>query len=506
MKVTIIGAGISGLVTGCYLQMNGFTTEIFEKQPRPGGLCTSWKRGDFTFDGCIHWLLGSNNSSPFYRLWSELLDMRQIEFVNHEVRVEIELKENRDRHGDQVFHLYTNIDRLEAYLLDLAPEDKREIRKLVNSMRIMQRFELPPMIDQIPPLQSWRKKASMISYLPFVWLYLKWRHVTNYAFAGKLKNPFLKEAFELLFDGEEFKLWIITMPLAFFDKKGAGYPVGGSLRFAGQIAEKYIKLGGKIHYNQSVKKIMTSDHIASGILTDSGNRVYSDITISAADWHYTVFEALDGKHVTKKLLELASLKRLQLYPSLVMISLGVSSTFKEYPHLIRFPLDEPVKSPDGTVYTRMESHIYHYDPTLAPEGKTVIVLSLYTRHGDFWINLREHNRVEYEHCKHTFAGEMINRLDKRFKGIKNTIEVIDVATPATFHRYTNNWKGSVQGWFPDGNLLAPSPVGISLPGLANFYFCGHWSVPGGGLPVSIKSGRDLAQTICVKYNMPFIIR
>ena len=92
MKINIIGAGVAGLSVGCYLQMNGFETEIFEKHSRPGGLCTSWKRGEYTFDGCINWLLGSNESNPFYLLWSELIDMSSINFINHEVRMDIELR------------------------------------------------------------------------------------------------------------------------------------------------------------------------------------------------------------------------------------------------------------------------------------------------------------------------------------------------------------------------------------------------------------------------------
>ena len=44
IKVNIIGAGVSGLAVGCYLQMNGFDTEIFEMHNQPGGLCTAWKR------------------------------------------------------------------------------------------------------------------------------------------------------------------------------------------------------------------------------------------------------------------------------------------------------------------------------------------------------------------------------------------------------------------------------------------------------------------------------
>jgi len=52
-KIAIIGAGIAGLSAGAYAQMNGFDSTIYESHNLPGGLCTSWKRGDYTFDGCI---------------------------------------------------------------------------------------------------------------------------------------------------------------------------------------------------------------------------------------------------------------------------------------------------------------------------------------------------------------------------------------------------------------------------------------------------------------------
>lgn len=47
-RVTIIGAGIAGLSAGCYLQMNGYDTQIFEAHNLPGGVCTEWKRNGCT--------------------------------------------------------------------------------------------------------------------------------------------------------------------------------------------------------------------------------------------------------------------------------------------------------------------------------------------------------------------------------------------------------------------------------------------------------------------------
>jgi len=48
-SIIIIGAGIGGLATGCYAQMNGYRTQIFEMHTQPGGVCTSWKRRGYYY-------------------------------------------------------------------------------------------------------------------------------------------------------------------------------------------------------------------------------------------------------------------------------------------------------------------------------------------------------------------------------------------------------------------------------------------------------------------------
>jgi phytoene dehydrogenase-like protein len=503
MKINIIGAGISGLSAGCYLQMNGFETEIFEKHSRPGGLCTSWKSGEYTFDGCLHWLLGSNHSNPFYKLWSELIDMPSVRFVNHDIRVDIEVKTNADKNGDKVFHLYTDLVELESYLSDLSPADLPLIRQLIQSMRKIQEYEIPPMVETCLKISSLGQKISMVKYLPLFFFMRKWKKITNYTIAVKFKDPFLKEAFELLFDGDEMSILIITIPLAFFDKKGTGYPLGGSLQFAEKIEQKYLSLGGKIRYNSGVKQIIVEKDAARGILLENGGEVRSDITLSAGDWHSTIFGLLSGKYVNNKILTLNKEENLKVYYSVVLISLGISRTFEGFSHFFRFPLEDELVSPDGTRYSRMEVQIYNFDPTLAPQGKTVISVSFYTWNGDYWIELQHSDKDRYRKSKAEFASQVIEILERKLGNIKENIEVTDVATPATYFRYTNNWKGSVQGWLPGKNIMAQSPVDYELPGLKNFYYGSHWSQPGGGLPVAIKTARDLAQIICRKYHIVF---
>jgi phytoene dehydrogenase-like protein len=71
-SIIIIGAGITGLSAGCYGQMNGYHTQIFEMHDKTGGVCTGWKRKGYTIDGCMHWLVGTNPANNFYHIWEEL--------------------------------------------------------------------------------------------------------------------------------------------------------------------------------------------------------------------------------------------------------------------------------------------------------------------------------------------------------------------------------------------------------------------------------------------------
>jgi len=100
-KVIIIGAGISGLSAGCYLQMNEYDTEIFELHSIAGGLCTAWKKSGYIFDGCIHSVGGLNPRYKMHEYWNELIDLDQMKFYFYD-----ELSKVIDENGNTI-SLYT---------------------------------------------------------------------------------------------------------------------------------------------------------------------------------------------------------------------------------------------------------------------------------------------------------------------------------------------------------------------------------------------------------------
>ena len=74
----------------------------------------------------------------------------------------------------------------------------------------------------------------------------------------------------------------------------AGYPVGGSLEFSRCIEHRYLDLGGQNHYSSAVEKILVEYGHAVGVRLVDGSERCSDLTISAADGHATIFKMLDG--------------------------------------------------------------------------------------------------------------------------------------------------------------------------------------------------------------------
>jgi phytoene dehydrogenase-like protein len=141
--------------------------------------------------------------------------------------------------------------------------------------------------------------------------------------------------------------------------------------------------------------------------------------------------------------------------------------------------------------------IYNFDQTLAPTGKTVIVVS-YSTDYDYWHNLRQ-DSVHYKAEKERIANEVIAGLEQKFPGISSQVEMRDVATPITWERYTGNWRGAYEGWM----FGAFDNISKTLPGLDNFYMAGQWVNAGGGMPTAAMSGCHTIQFICLKDNQKF---
>ncbi|MBK8883904.1 MAG: NAD(P)/FAD-dependent oxidoreductase [Bacteroidales bacterium] len=487
-SIIIIGAGFSGLAAGIYARMNGYDVTIFEMHNLPGGLCTSWERKGYTFDCCIHWLVGSSPLNGMHDIWEETGIAENRKFLDMDQYLRLE-----DTTG-RTLVMYTDIYKLEKHLLEFSPQDEIPIKKFIEGVKMCLPFDLPSKHE--PALKRLGKQAKTVfSFIADGKKMKEWMNITCESFSHEFKDPVLREVFREMWV-PEFSMLFMLFTFSYLHNKNAGYPIGGSMPMSRALEERYKKLGGILKYRSRVTEIITMNDSATGVRLEDGTEHRAARIVSAADGYTTLFSMLGGKYGDTKTLE--PYEKWQMFPSLIFVSLGVKRIFGEIPISVSgltFHLKQEILIGDK-VRDKLSLHLYNHDPSMAPEGCTAITIMLETDHA-YWKDLSR-DRKAYLQKKEEIGNTIIGLIEERFPGISGQVEAIDVATPLTFERYTGNRKGSFEGWLitPENSGVIMKPMDQSVPGLKHFYMCGQWVEPGGGLPPAIMSGRRLVKRLC----------
>ena len=489
-KVVIIGGGIAGLSAGIYSAMNGFETEIIEMHDVAGGQCTAWDRKGYRFDFCLHWLVGTSKGA-FHEIWKETNVLNnETEIIDHEIHSRI-----IDDDGNE-FIIYSNIDRWEKYLIEMAPEDKSSIQKMCNDMRksaLLEPFALAPELRS--PFDYIKILPKM---LPVFNVIRKFGRMTCGEYFDKLnfKSKRIKTIFFAMYGNRNFSALAFIFMLGWYHQKNAGYIKGGSYPLAQRMVEKFNNMGGKLTYKKKVERILVEKNVAKGILLSDGTTVTADFVISAADGYTTIFNMLEAKYISKEIDY--AYKNWELFTPIVQVSFGIKKAISsEAPIIIHISKGRKIgKTKLENGYSVMN---YSFDPTMAPKGKTTVVL----RYDSPWKLWEDMDEKEYKEEKLQIQKDATAFLEKEYPGITAFIEVIDVATPKTDVRYTGVKDGAYEGFMPSKENMMKS-LKMQLPGLQNFYMAGQWLFPGGGLPPSAQTGKWTVQLICKKEKQPFV--
>lgn len=210
-KIVIIGAGIAGLSAAVYALKCGYQVEVVEMHDMAGGLAMSWRRGSYTFETCLHWLVGSGPDGDFHARWQDVFDIGRLTFVNPEEFVRIETE------GGDRLSVYTNADRLEAELLRRAPLDRAAIQELTRSIRSLGKFR---MLDPSGGLaDNW---LNMLRDLPVFPLLGRLSKISGKEYGSRFSDPLLRSFFS---NGDIGKMSAIAiiLSLAWMNAGNAGY-------------------------------------------------------------------------------------------------------------------------------------------------------------------------------------------------------------------------------------------------------------------------------------------
>ncbi|WP_234320254.1 phytoene desaturase family protein [Streptomyces sp. SBT349] len=523
----IVGGGLGGLSTGCYAQMNGYRSRVFEMHEIPGGCCTGWDRGAFTFDSCVSWLLGNGPGTEMHQIWLELGALQGKEMRHFDVFNIV-----RGRDGRSVY-FYCDPDRLQAHLLSLSPADARPIRAFCSGLRkfgtCLPRY---PFLKPVALMSPWERWRMLAGFVPYANLFRTSMSVLMSEYSTRFRDPLLREAFNyILYERHPgFPVLPFYFQMAAQTLRSAGVPEGGSLGLAHSIAGRYARLGGDITYNAKVEEILVEDDRAVGVRLSDGRRFHADVVVSACDGPTTLLKLLGGRYLGdgyRRLYTHTVKEPGMVFPGYVIQFLGLRRAFPEGEPTTTHLLDEAtaarlpgIRHPSLNVQFRSR----HY-PEMSPPGTSVVYATYFSdalpwrelsegpeqrsrlrRGGELHTLPVRHGRA-YSAAKRRVRDTVVAFLDERYPGLKDAIAVRDTSTPLTQIRYTGNHEGTVLGWQPfveSGETMEElvKKHGPGLPGLKDFYLSGMWATTG-GLIRAAAAGRQVMQFICRDDGLEF---
>ncbi len=505
--VVVIGAGIGGLTAAAMLSKVGLDVCVVEMGSRPGGCLAGFTRNGFRFETAIHWL---NQCGPngFVRRMFDLIAPGSPE-------TDINTRIRRFR-GDTYDYLLTNNpDKMKDKLISINYKDEKSILNFFNASKATAKsFSRLACFHRSQETMSIRDKLKLLimanrAALPLI------RYLPYSAEKG-LNSLFKSACLNKIFSTEE-RLLSCLVPFGWaYDNDYQLPPRGGCGTFAEWLC-KILKIWkAPVIYNSRVTEIILEHGKASGVKLLHNEKQYdirSKYVIAACDVKALYTKMLPEGTVNKKLIK--KQHDADLFNSCITVSLGLdcpSSDFGLNEEQILLKRDDiiqnkqPSEEPDKVEISIIASS--SRDSSLAPEGKGII--SIYTpcsiNYGNYWRAEQGSNGDfirggSYNSFKKQYADILIKRIeDKLIPGLSKNIEIMDVATPITYLRYTGNHNGTIMGFRPNSKNIRSRIAHYHTP-VKNLFVGGQWAELGGGIPNAVKAGVNSALLI-VKQEVP----
>ncbi|WP_313340025.1 NAD(P)-binding protein [Sedimentibacter sp.] len=495
-KIVIIGGGIAGLSAGIFAQKNGFESIIVEKHHTLGGECTGWDRQGYHIDGCIHWLVGTKEGTPIHDLWTTVGALDGVEIYHPESFMAVE-------HDGVTVNFYRDLDRLKSSWIGISPEDKEEIEEFCSDIKRLHSFSVPAgkPLDLMNPIEKIKYIFSMKDVGPIMQKYGK---ISVTELAKKFKRPALREAIVSFMPEGDYGAISVLFPLGTFTSGQSSIPKGGSKALTKRMVERYLSLGGTVEASCEVVEADIKGGTVKGIKCTNGKRFEADYFIAACDAKVLYEKLLKGRYP-----DLEFKKRYNnpdIYPlaSNIYIGIGYEGEMNDVPRTLKFPVETVDINQNQKPIEHLQMTHYGYEPNFAPQGHTVITFAInqFKPELDAWEALIK-DKEAYAKEKMRIGEAVIDAMETRFPNKKGKLKLLDVATPQTYVRYCNAYRGAFMGFWPTISGKSLNHTG-RIKGLNNMLLSGQWLQPPGGLPVAVITGKDTVMRICKKEKQQFV--
>ncbi len=482
-RATVIGSGFSSLSAACYLAQSGMDVTILEKNEHPGGRARQLRSEGYIFDigPTWYWMpdIFENFFADFHRKPADYYTLRRL---------------------DPSYSIYFSPTDYEP-----VPASKEGINKLFEkyqpgSSALLQKFlEEAEMTYNLAVSQMAMKpghsplefiSVQTITHVPLFIQSLRQR-VRN-----KFKHPYLISLLEfpVLFLGAKpgdtpaFYSFMNYADLVL----GTWYPDGGMYNVVKGMVALAEELGVKMIMNCEVKSFNSDQKNIYEVNTSQGTFA-TDIVISGADYHHT--ESLlqgDDRNYSD-----AYWSKRTFAPSALLFFVGLNRKLKNLDHHTLF-FDTSFDEHAHSIYDTPEwpeNPLFYVnipsitDPLVAPIGHECLTILVPIAPGI----------EDTPEIREMFFQKIMNRMEfitgndiRQHIVIRHSYSINDFVED--YNAYKGNAYGMANTLFQTG-YFRPS---IQNKKINNLYYTGQLTVPGGGVPPAIMSGKIVATEILKK--------
>ena len=489
-KVIVIGAGLGGLSAAISLRQAGYAVEIFEKNPQIGGKLNLLQAQGYTFD-----LGPSIFTLPhiFERLFTASGKRMSDYFTLRPLRP----------HWRNFFE--------DGVTLDLYPEPDKmaaEARKVGEPPENIERFlkysaELYDLTNDgyfEAGLDNWRDFAK--HYGPWKFFQFDLFRSMHQGVTAKLKTQYFRDIFDFFIkyvgsSAYRAPAFMNSLPTIQF-RYDLWYVDGGLYNIARGLSRLLDEIGVKVQLNTEVSEVSQENGRVTGLVAN-GEFHTADIVVSNME----VIPAYEKLLRADKEFIASLEKKLEPACSGLVLDLGLDCQYPQLAHH-NFFFSNHQKEHFKTVFEKHElpqdPTIYlvaasKTDPAVAPAGCDCLKI---LPHIPYINDAQPLTREDYLR----FKDRIIDKLERMgLKDLRKHIVFEHVLTPLDIREKYYSNKGSIYGVVSDRwkNLAFKAPKQSTL--YPNLFFVGGSVNPGGGMPMVVLCGQNVAKKI-VAWDKP----
>ncbi|EGV45104.1 phytoene desaturase [Bizionia argentinensis JUB59] len=479
-NITIIGSGFSSLAAACYLAQSGHNVTIFEKNETIGGRARQLIRDGFTFDIGPTWYWMPDVFERFFADFNKKpSDYYQLEKLNPAYSVYF---------GKNDFiTIEDTLDKIRAAFEKEEPGSSKTLQKFIDKAQDNYNVAIKDLVYnpgvspfELVTAKTFKKIDQFFSTIK--------KDVRK-----EFKNDRLVKILEfpVLFLGakpSDTPSFYSFMNYADFGL-GTFHPKKGMYQVILAMETMAKDLGVTFKTNSPIEKILVSNKVASGVITN-GKTYLSDIVLSGADYHHTE-TLLDQEY---KQYSEAYWNKKTFAPSSLLFYVGFDKKIKNVNHHTLF-FDVDFDKHAESIYDKPEwpeNPLFYAsfpsitDSHVAPEGKEAGIFLVPLAPG-----LKDNTKLRM-----TYFKKIIDRFeDLTSQNVRDHILFKESFCVNDFIKDYNSYKGNAYGMA--NTLLQTAFLRPKLKSskVKNLYFTGQLTVPGPGVPPSLISGKLVAELI-----------